>query len=157
MSVTAVTTAVRGITEVISPLFDRLFPDPIERERKLAEVRRLEQSGELELFSSMLEADKAQMAVNQQEAQHASLFVAGARPFILWVCGVAMAYHFIAQPMLAFLLAAAGNNVQLPTFDMETLNTVLFGLLGLSGMRTVEKVKGVARNSAPVTKLPWQK
>jgi len=144
--------AATGIVGLVTPLIDKLFPDPVERERKLAEIANLEQQGELELFKAQFEADKAQMAVNQQEAEHASLFVAGARPFILWVCGVAYAYHYVAQPMLAFLLAAAGHNILLPSFDMDSLNTVLLGLLGLSGMRTIEKTKGVSRES-----LPWLK
>ena len=90
-----------------------------------------------------LQADQNQTAIDQSEAQNKNIFVAGWRPFIGWVCGVAFAYHFIAQPLLAFIIANAGGNVKLPTFDMQELTTVLMGMLGLGGLRTIEKIKNV--------------
>jgi hypothetical protein len=73
-----------------------------------------------------------------------SVFVNGWRPFVGWVCGWAFAYHFIVEPSLAFVFATLGYPVVLPEFNLDELTTVLFGLLGLSGLRTYEKVKGVA-------------
>ncbi len=90
-----------------------------------------------------------QADINKQEAAHASIFVAGWRPFIGWVCGTAFAYHYILQPFLVFTLTAAGHPVNLPTFDMGALITVLGGMLGLAGMRTFEKNKGVTLGMAP--------
>ena len=87
------------------------------------------------------EINKAQLEVNKVEAGHTSKFVSGWRPFTGWVCSVAMAYHFILQPLLTFFLYTFGNEVVLPTFDMTTLTTVLLGMLGLGGMRSFEKVK----------------
>ena len=87
------------------------------------------------------EINKAQLEVNKVEAGHTSKFVSGWRPFTGWVCSVAMAYHFILQPLLTFVLYTFGNEVVLPTFDMTTLTTVLLGMLGLGGMRSFEKVK----------------
>ena len=87
------------------------------------------------------EINKAQLEVNKVEAGHTSKFVSGWRPFTGWVCSVAMAYHFILQPLLTFVLYTFGNEVVLPTFDMGTLTTVLLGMLGLGGMRSFEKVK----------------
>ena len=83
----------------------------------------------------------SQSEINKTEAASASLFVAGWRPFIGWICGVAMAYHFILQPFIAFLFSVFGHPIHLPPFDMNTLYTVLMGMLGLGTLRTVEKLK----------------
>ena len=82
----------------------------------------------------------AQIQVNQNEAKHSSVFVAGWRPFVGWVCGFALLYHFIAQPVIVLF-----TGIETPTFDMGTLTTVLMGMLGLGGLRTFEKSKGIAR------------
>jgi len=87
------------------------------------------------------EINKAQIEVNKIEAGSTSFFKSGWRPFVGWTCGVALCYHFVLQPMLAFVLVAAGYSIVLPEFDMTTLMTVLMGLLGLGGMRSFEKVK----------------
>ncbi len=83
-----------------------------------------------------------QIELNKAEAASQSLFVAGWRPFIGWVCGGAYAYTFVIQPFLVFALTAFGltlNASQLPHLDWSELSFVLFGLLGLGAMRTYEK------------------
>tara|TARA_Y100000114_G_C11743442_1_gene320297 strand:- start:1293 stop:1664 length:372 start_codon:yes stop_codon:yes gene_type:complete len=87
------------------------------------------------------EINKAQLEVNKVEANSNSLFVAGWRPFVGWTCGIALCYHFVLQPFLVFLLYSFGYQVALPVFDMTTLTTILLGMLGLGGMRSLEKVK----------------
>ena len=87
----------------------------------------------------------AQIEINKIEAGHRSLFVAGWRPFVGWTCGIAMLYHFLLQPIIVFGLSAAGLSFDLPTFDMGSLMTVLMGMLGLGGLRTFEKTKGVTK------------
>ena len=87
------------------------------------------------------EINKAQIEVNKVEAGSSSLFVSGWRPFVGWTCGVALCYHFVLQPFLMFVLSSIGNPMELPVFHMETLTTVLMGMLGLGGLRTYEKVK----------------
>lgn len=82
----------------------------------------------------------AQIEVNKAEAQHSSVFVAGWRPFVGWVCGFALLYHFIVQPVIVLF-----TGIETPNFDMGTLTTVLMGMLGLGGLRTFEKAKGIAR------------
>ena len=92
------------------------------------------------------EAAIAQVEVNKAEAQHRSIFVAGWRPFVGWVCGLAIAYHFVLAPIILFATAIAGIEIpELPSFDMETLTTVLLGMLGLGGLRSFEKYKGVSK------------
>ena len=87
------------------------------------------------------EINKAQIEVNKIEAGSSSLFKSGWRPFVGWTCGVALCYHFVLQPFLMFVFLSIGKPMELPVFDMSTLTTVLFGMLGLGGMRSLEKVK----------------
>lgn len=86
------------------------------------------------------EINKAQIEVNKVEAGQSGLLVRW-RPFLGWVLSLAFAYHFVLQPFLIFILASFGKQIELPTFDMGTLTTVLMGMLGLGGLRTYEKVK----------------
>ena len=92
------------------------------------------------------EAAIAQVEVNKQEAQHRSIFVAGWRPCVGWVTALALAWHFIVSPFILFAVAIAGIEIpELPSFDMETLTTILLGMLGLGGLRSFEKFKGVSK------------
>ena len=92
------------------------------------------------------DAAMAQVEVNKAEAQHRSIFVAGWRPFIGWVCGIALAYHFVLAPFIVFGVAWFGAEIpELPAFDMDSLMTVLLGMLGLGGMRSFEKAKGLTK------------
>ena len=110
---------------------------------------------ELELRAKELDQaiDLAQIEVNRTEAQHSSIFVAGARPAILWVGAIAMAWTFIVHPMLVWAWALFQANGYIPaglqpppTLDSEALWVIVSGILGLGGFRTFEKTKGVARN-----------
>ena len=125
----------------LSKLLDKLIPDPAARENARLELMKMEREQDLEEFKLALTADQMQADINKQEASSDNLFVAGWRPFIGWVCGVAFAYHFVAQPLLAFALANTGHTVALPQFQMDELSTVLMGMLGLGGLRTIEKLR----------------
>lgn len=85
------------------------------------------------------ELAKGQLEVNKTEAAHKSLFVAGWRPAIGWICGLALMYSTILSPILGIWFAV-------PPVDSSLLTTVLMGMLGLGGLRTFEKTKSVARN-----------
>lgn len=92
------------------------------------------------------DAAMAQVEVNKAEAQHRSVFVAGWRPFLGWCLSFAMAWHFVLAPMTMFVCTYAGVEIpELPTFDMDSLMTVLLGMLGLGGLRTYEKVRKVTK------------
>lgn len=133
---------VTAIFDVGSKLIDRLWPTPESKAAAQLELLKLQQTGELAELAAETDIAKAQIEVNKAEAASEDKFASRWRPFIGWVCGVAFAYHFILQPLMAFIFAARGVKVELPDFDMGTLNTVLMGLLGLGGMRTFERVKG---------------
>lgn len=88
-----------------------------------------------------------QLLINQEEAKSSSIFVAGWRPFIGWVCGVALAFQFLVTPILMWICLVL--NIVIPNppiLDLGSLMTILGGLLGLGTLRTFEKVKKVERN-----------
>ena len=98
-----------------------------------------------ELSQELHKANIAQLEVNKVEAAHRNVFVAGWRPFTGWVCASALAYHFIIEPIVVFGLALYDVQLTLPQFDMASLLTVLMGMLGLGGLRTFEKSKGLTK------------
>ena len=130
------------LTTLIEPatkLLDKVIEDK-DQKAKLAH--------ELATMADKLahEQNLAQIQVNREEASSGSLFKGGWRPFVGWVCGVAFCYHFILQPVIIFVVAIIGVNIpDLPEFQMNTLLTVLGGLLGIGGLRTYEKQKGLTK------------
>jgi len=120
------------ISSLLNNIIDRVWPDKTEAERLELELAIKQASGEIDLLTKQIE-------VNIEEAKSSNLFVAGWRPFIGWICGISFAYHFIVLPVIVLF------GVPMPVFDTQSLLTVLLGMLGLGGMRTFEKVKGVAR------------
>jgi hypothetical protein len=92
------------------------------------------------------EQNLAQMAINKEEAASGSLFKGGWRPCIGWICGIAFGYHFVLQPVIVFIVTLVGIEIpDLPKFDMNTLLTVLAGMLGIGSLRTYEKQKGLTK------------
>jgi len=87
----------------------------------------------------------AQLEVNKIEAASSSLFVSGWRPATGWVCVLGMAGNFIVTPFANFVLALLGVQVFIPLVPLDTMLPVLLGMLGLGGLRTLEKAKGVHR------------
>lgn len=137
MALPAALLAAGPIASGLFGLIDKLFTSEDERMAAKLKVLELEKSGEL-----------AQIAVNAQEAKHDSIFVAGWRPFIGWVCGLAFTWAFLLYPMLSFFVVALGLPVDLtlvPELDLAAMMPVLMGMLGLGAMRSWEKREGVAR------------
>ena len=88
----------------------------------------------------------AQLEINKAEAQSGSLFKGGWRPAVGWICAIAFGYHFILKDLIIFICAIGGLTIpDLPSFDMGTLLTVLGGMLGIGGLRTYEKQKGITK------------
>lgn len=133
----------------VSALLDTVLKRVLPPE-KMSEGERAKLQAEilLELSKQDWQTIQGQLEVNKEEAKHASIFVAGWRPFCGWIGGLGLAYHFIVQPSLVFLITMFAWQVPpLPTFDLSTLTTILFGMLGLGTMRTVEKFAGIERSS----------
>ena len=101
---------------------------------------------EQELVTAANSAMMAQIELNKAEAQHKSLFVAGWRPFIGWTCGAAILWTFLLQPMAQWCISMWGPpGTVLPALNTSYLMEMVLGMLGISSLRTVEKVKNVAR------------
>ena len=119
--------AISALIGPVSAILDKVIPDKDLREKLSHEIATM--------------ADKqmsAQIEVNKVEAAHKSLFVAGWRPAIGWICGFALLYSTIISPLLGIWFTV-------PVVDTSLLTTVLMGMLGLGAMRTFEKTKGVSR------------
>lgn len=121
-----------------SKLIDRFFPDPAQADAARLELLRLQQSGELAQITGQLDINKA-------EAASANPFTSGWRPFIGWTCGAGFAVQFVVGPLAEWAAALAGHPVKFPPMDVGTMMPLLLGMLGLGGLRTAEKIQGVAR------------
>lgn len=132
-----------GSSGALKAILDRI-PNPEERRKAEQDFQMKVMENEQKFMEIMAKADSDQVEVNKAEAQSNSLFVSGWRPFIGWVCGSAFAYFYIVQPFLGFILTAAGHPIVLPKIEFGEMSSVLLGMLGLGGMRTWEKTKGVA-------------
>jgi len=84
---------------------------------------------------------QAQTEINKAEATNASLFVAGWRPYVGWICGSGLAYQFLLQPLLSWA-SSIWHIPSPPPLDIQTLTTVLFGMLGLGAMHSYDKKQG---------------
>ena len=130
------------LTALIGPVSNLLgkFIEDKDMKNKLAhEVATMAESHAQELA-------KGQIEINKAEAASGSLFKGGWRPFVGWVCGIALLYHFILSPLIIFGVTLTGVDIPpIPEFDMGSLMTVLMGMLGLGGLRTYEKQKGITK------------
>jgi len=123
----------------VTSILDKFVPDADERNRLAHEIATMSERHAQELA-------KGQLEINKEEAKNRNVFVAGWRPFIGWTCGIALFWHFVGLPIALFLISWLALEVpDLPTFDMQSLMTVLMGMLGLGGLRTYEKVKGKSK------------
>ena len=126
-------TAGLGLADRIAELVGRYIPDPA----KAAEAA-------LQLQQLAAQERTAQVEVNKAEAASASVFVAGWRPFIGWVCGGALVYQYLIAPLLPWVINVAGGHApSMPSLD-GNLWELMFGMLGIAGLRTYEKAQGVA-------------
>ena len=114
---------------------------------KFVEDKDLKTKLEAELKSQVISLDLAQAQANIEQAKHPSLFVAGARPSIMWVCCFGLAWQFVLQPIAIWLIAVTNSTLTVPLIPTEGLISLTIALLGLSASRSAEKFKGVARNN----------
>mgnify|MGYP005994169571 CR=1 FL=1 len=128
-----------SLIEPVTGILDKFVEDKDQKAKLAHEISTMADRHAQQLALAQIEVNKAEAASN-------SIWKGGWRPFVGWVCGTAFAYHFVVQPLAIFGLAAYGLEVPpLPDFDMGQLMTVLMGMLGLGGLRSFEKYKGVAK------------
>lgn len=121
-------------------LIDRLWPNPEDKARAQLELLKMQQDGDLKQLDADLQLALAQAQTNTAEAASGNPFASGWRPFVGWVCGAGLLYQLLARPLL---IGFSGHDF--PPLEIDTLMTLLFGLLGLGAYRTAEKIKGVVR------------
>lgn len=133
------------ILPLLSGVLDKVLPDPQAAAAAKLEAIKLAQAGGLAELEAATRLAIAQIETNRADSSGASAMQRNWRPAVGWVCAAALAWDTILRPMLAFGLAAAGHPVPvLPMLSTDQLYGLLGGLLGLGGLRTVEKVKGAA-------------
>ena len=122
--------AVAEPIEAVGNVVDSLFTSDEERlDKELIRTRLLQKP-------ALVQAE-----INKVQAQHRSVFVAGGRPFILWVCGLGFLFAFVINPILQWLAPEVGS----PVLPLEAMTELTLAMLGLAGFRTVEKIKGVSK------------
>lgn len=127
---------IKGLAEGIMGGLDALFTSDDERNKAALELEKVLQQPHI-----------LQAMTNIEEAKSSSVFVAGWRPFIGWIAGVGLAYHFLIYPFAGLIAQLVDPLIQLPALVTSgELMTLVISLLGLGGMRSYEKVNGVERN-----------
>ena len=134
---------------VLGPIMDgvlRFIPDKNERARAKEQF-------ESQMLVAMTGLVQGQLEINKVQAQHSSVFVAGARPAIMWICGAGIGWNFVVKPIVMWVAFIFGADLtDAPELDTSELTTILLGMLGLGGLRTYEKRLGVARESIKAPK-----
>jgi len=128
---------VTAVLDIGGKLIDRMWPDPAQAATAKLELIKLQQSGDLAQMTGQLE-------INKIEAANANMFVSGWRPAIGWVCALALLYQYLVRPLAVAVFAAVGHPLPvMPGLD-ENLWQLMMAMLGMGGLRTFEKVQGVA-------------
>jgi|SRR3989304_86535 len=110
-------------------------------------LKELDNQFKIEMAKNGIQIDLAQIGVNVEEAKSTRLFIAGWRPFVGWVCGFALLYAAIIEPITRFIARVAFRyEGDFPVVEIAVTLPVLLGMLGLGAMRTTEKVKGAEGN-----------
>lgn len=128
-----------GILRVI----DKVIPDPQAKAAAQLETLKMQQAGEFKQIETDLQLALGQLEVNKIEASAPDLFRGGWRPAVGWVCVIGLLYTYLGQPLLAWASGMWGVPVP-PSLDLGDLLILLGGMLGLGGMRTMERLKGKA-------------
>ena len=124
----------------VSNVLDKVIEDKDQKNRLAHEIATM---------SEKLAAENAalQAKANLEASKHPSLFVAGARPAILWICALGLFVQFFMMPIADWVIAVWYPDIELFEIDTGSLMTLTLSLLGVSGLRSFEKSKGVAREN----------
>lgn len=131
---------ISAIVGVADKVLGAVLPDKAAKDAANARLLEMVTQGEI---SSVI----GQLEVNKAEATSSSVFVAGWRPYIGWVCGTALLSDFLVRPLLTWIATLAGHPVAYPPLDLSTLLTLLMGMLGFGAMRSFDKANGKGNGS----------
>lgn len=115
-------------------VLDKFVPDPAAKAQAESELR-----------TALMAWDAQQTKVNEVEAANPNIFVSGWRPALGWTCAFAFAFIYILGPIVAWIAMLSGSSIPLPKFDADALISLTLGMLGLGGLRTFEKIRGVTK------------
>ncbi len=139
-------TAIGSLLDLGETVINKIWPDPSKRAQEILKLKQLAQNENLAELDAHVKLLKAQLDVNSKEAQHNSVFVAGWRPFVGWVCGLGLLYVVIIDPLIRFLALFYGYSGDFPEINTDVTLQVLLGMLGISGMRSFDKKHKVETN-----------
>ena len=129
---------ISAILPLISTVIDRVIPDKNGAEKAKQEIEKT-------LIDNAIKLNLAQAETNKVEAAHRSVFVAGWRPMIGWSCAIGIFWLFVGHPLAVYIDGLDGTVSPIPTIDHDILLELTFALLGLAGLRTYEKQKGITK------------
>ena len=128
----------QAILPLIGTVIDRIIPDKNGAEKAKAEIEKT-------LVDNAVQLNLAQAETNKVEAGHRSTFVAGWRPMLGWTVSLSFLWIYLVAPLFAWLLKLNGIDTELPTLNVDILLELTFAMLGLAGLRTYEKQKGLTK------------
>lgn len=135
---------IAALIPLIGTVLDKVLPDQKASADAKLKIMDLVQKGELAVLEADVQLALGQMKINEAEAG-TDLFRGGWRPAVGWTCVAGLAYNFVIQPILPWIVRLFGAEVpDMPTIDNDTLMMLLTGMLGLGGLRTFERIKGKA-------------
>jgi hypothetical protein len=133
-------TGLGSIFDFGGKIIDKIFPDKDAADKAKLEMMKMQQNGELQVLQNEFNLAMKQGEINVEEAKNASIFVSGWRPFVGWVCGSAIAYNYVAMPLLVWAAKWIDPNAPgMPVLETGELMTLLLGMLGIGAMRSYDK------------------
>lgn len=129
---------INAILPIIGSVLDKLIPDNNAKEQAKQQIEKA-------LIDNAAQINLTQAETNKIEASHRSVFVSGWRPFLGWCSGLGFAWVFVVSPVAQWVLALQGINLVLPQLQTDVLMELTLAMLGLAGLRTWEKSKGLTK------------
>jgi hypothetical protein len=129
-----------GLFDLAGKVFDKLFPNPAQAAEAKLKLFEMQQRGELAQLEADTQLALGQMEINKIEAGSDSFFKSGWRPSVGWICTFGLAYQIVFRPLFTWVGTNVAQWTAPPPLELDTLMTLLFGMLGLGAYRTYEKV-----------------
>lgn len=131
-----------ALFELGKTAIEKIWPDPTKRAQELRKLEALKQKGDLALLDAHVKLMLGQLEINKEEAKNKSIFVAGWRPGVGWICAFSLAYIAIIEPLARLVATLQGYEGPFPEIDTTITLQVLMGMLGLAAARSFDKMKG---------------
>ena len=136
---------ITALLDIVRTALDKFVANPQAKAEALFKLQELAAKQDSEQLQAEVQRIMGQIEINKIEAASEDKFTKRPRPFIMWVCGISLAYSFLIEPFMRFIAQVIFHySGPFPVLQMGELTTILMGLLGLGAMRTLEKVKGVS-------------